>query len=300
MCEAKKRALALGYFDGLHIAHTAVLKEAAAQKARGLAPAVLLFDVHPAEALSGARVPRLLTEADRDALLSNMGFELIKIPFAEIRSLSPAAFVRDILKDKMNCCFVSCGYNYTFGKGGAGTQQTLTSLCAPLGIETAVCGQVCVGDTPVSSSAVRQAVAQGDMDLAVKMLGRPFTFAAPVFTGDRRGRLLGAPTANQVIPPELVTPAFGVYAALAEIGGVRYAAVTNVGVRPTFGVSTLRSETHILGFQGDLYGKTLRVGLLSFLRPEQKFGSFEALKRQIAADAATAEDIARKSVYFEK
>ena len=300
MCDHKNLALALGYFDGLHIAHEAVLNAALAQQNTGLTPAVLLFDRHPESVLFGTEVPRLLTEADRDAILLSRGFRLIKLSFAEIKDLSPESFVADILHETLGCAFVSCGYNYRFGKNGAGTAQTLASLGEQYGIRVSVCEQVTLNGEAVSSSAIRRAIAAGEMAQAAAMLGRPLTFSAPVFSGDHRGRLLGTPTINQYLPRGFIVPAFGVYASVTDAEGERYPSVTNIGARPTFGGGSVRSETHIIGFSGDLYGKEVRVGLLGFIRSELKFDSAEALRAQIARDAAKAESIVNASPFFTK
>ena len=301
MCEQKENlALALGYFDGLHIGHQKVLSAALEQQKNGLTPAVLLFDRHPASVLTGRQVPRLLTDADRDALLSSMGIKPVKLRFADLKDLSPEAFVEKILCARLSCAFVSCGFNYRFGKGGAGTAALLQTLCAAKGIGVSVSPQVTLGGEPVSSSAIRRAIAAGETEKAVAMLGRPLTFTAPVFSGDHRGRTLGTPTINQYLPEGFVTPAFGVYASVTEANGVRYPSVTNIGARPTFGGGTVRSETHIIGFSGDLYGRTLRVELLSFLRPEMKFASADALREQISLDAQRALATVESSPYFQK
>ena len=296
----ERLALALGYFDGLHIAHEAVLRAALEQKNTGLTPAVLLFDRHPESVLSGREVPKLLTEEDRDALLVSMGFRLVKLSFAEIKDLAPETFVRDILRDRLGCAYVSCGYNYRFGKGGAGNAALLQTLGKENGIAVSVCPQVTLNGEPVSSSAVRAAVAEGDMCKVTAMLGRPLSFTAPVFKGDRRGRTLGTPTVNQYLPQGFIIPAYGVYASVTQIEGVTYASVTNIGARPTFGGGSVRSETYIIGFSGNLYGRNVRVGLLSFLRKEMKFPSAEALKAQISRDAAAAAEIVLQSPYFQK
>jgi riboflavin kinase/FMN adenylyltransferase len=301
MSETTERlALALGYFDGLHIAHEAVLQAALEQKNTGLTPAVLLFDRHPESVLFGREVPKLLTEEDRDALLVSMGFRLVKLSFAGIKDLTPEAFVCEVLRDRLGCAYVSCGYNYCFGKGGAGTAALLRELCENNGIGAFVCPRVTLDGEPVSSSAVRRAIAEGDAEKAAAMLGRPFSFAAPVFKGDRRGRTLGTPTINQYLPAELAVPAFGVYASLTQIGGDTYPSVTNIGARPTFGGGSVRSETYIIGFSGDLYGREVRVGLLSYIREERKFPSAEALKAQISEDARNAAALAERSPYFQK
>ena len=288
----KNRAVALGFFDGLHIAHRAVLEATLAQKEEGLTPSVLLFDEHPYTVLTGKRIARLMTNEDRRNALINMGFELLDVSFREIRGLPPADFIRSLLKETCRCAFVSCGYNYTFGAGGQGTAETLTRLCEENGMRAAVCERVQLDGMDVCSSAIRDALRRGDVITANRMLGAPFSFASPVFHGDRRGVRLGYPTANQHLPEGLIVPKAGVYAAMAQTeNGKTYPAVTNIGVRPTFGGDDVRSETHLLGFSGDLYGQTLRVFLHAFLREERKFPSFEALRAQIEADAAAAQTL---------
>ena len=288
MCNTIKRALALGFFDGLHIAHQTVLQAALKERENGMRPAVLLFDKHPLEVLEGVEVPRLLTEADRDAILTRMGFELIKIGFADLCGLTPRRFAEDILKTRLNCGAVACGYNYRFGKNGAGNASVLRELCGQRGIAVSVCGQVSLNGLQVSSSTIRADLLAGNTAQAAAMLGRPFTFSAQVIPGEHRGHGLGAPTVNQYLPQKLITPRLGVYASVAEIGGERYAAVTNIGRRPTFGGENVRSETYIHAFGGDLYGREVRVWLLSFLRDERRFPSAEALKTQISLDALQA------------
>ena len=298
--EQNRPALALGYFDGLHIAHKKVLDTVLAQSEQGLVPAVLLFDEAPAEVLRGVPVPRLITEAERDARLADMGLAAVNVSFRGLMSLSPERFVKEILFERLNCAFVCCGYNYRFGKEGAGDAKTLRAECAKYGITTHVCKQVRFSGRTVSSTAIRAALSAGDVVLAAGMLGRPFGFASPVVSGDRRGRTLGTPTINQVIPSALVMPLFGVYASVAEFGGKRYPAVTNIGSRPTFSGESARSETFILDFCGDLYGQTVRLELVRFLRPEKRFPDAGALKAQIALDAQAAAEVIKESPFFAK
>lgn len=283
-----KRAVALGYFDGLHIAHKRVLDAALAQKDRGLTPAVILFDEPPVKVLKGINVPRLMTDEDRDQALREMGFELIKISFNAIKDESPENFVRNTLVKQWNVSFVSCGYNYRFGKNGAGSAQSLLSIAQKEKIDVHISEELCLFGESVSSTRIRKAVENGETALAAALLGHPLYFTAPVFSGDHRGRLLGSPTINQFLPENFVVPKFGVYTSLVEVKGKIHLGVTNVGNRPTFNGQSVRSETYILDFEGDLYGENIRVGLLDFQRPEKKFDSFEALQTQIRKDAENA------------
>lgn len=298
MCEKPLRAAALGYFDGLHLAHIKVLQAALKEKENGLTPCVLLFDESPAKVLSGADVPKLLIDADREAVIRGMGLEIIKIKFSDIKDMSPEEFVSGELKSRLNVAFVSCGYNYTFGKNGTGNTRTLKALCTTYNIGLSVCDKVTLNGETVSSTAIRNAVKSGNMKKAVNLLGRPLSFVAPVFSGDKRGRLLGFPTINQYLPEDLVVPKFGVYASIAEFNGKKYAAVTNIGSRPTFSGDTARSETHIIGFSGDLYGNNIRISLIDFIRGEKKFPSPESLIAQIKIDSEIAVDTVENSNYF--
>ncbi len=291
MNEIKKRAVALGFFDGLHTAHMAVLNEALKQKENGMVPSILIFDRHPAEVISGKEVKRLMTAEKRDEMLENLGFEIVRCRFEDIMNMPPARFVEEILVGKLNAGFVCCGYNYRFGKNGRGDSELLRKLCAAKGIDTGVCGEVTVNGKTVCSTAIREAATMGDMETVRLMLGRPLEFCTSVFSGDKRGRLLGAPTANQYLPENFVIPKFGVYASVVELDGKNYPAVTNIGNRPTFDGVSLRSETYIIGFHGDLYGRFIDVKLYAFIRSEMKFDSFDSLKEQIVFDAAEAEKI---------
>lgn len=283
-----KRAVALGYFDGLHKGHAEVLGKTLGAADRGFVPAVMLFDVPPAEAVTGRKTERLLTDDERDGVLKMSGFELLYISFNELRDMSPREFVEEVLCRRFNAGEVFCGFNYSFGKNGEGDVKSLKTECSRFGINVNVSGCVTVDGETVSSSTIRKLIADGKTELANEMLGYSFGFTAPVFSGDHRGRLLGAPTINQYLPDGLVTPKFGVYAAVADINGMRYSGVTNIGKRPTFDGVSLRSETFILGFDGDLYGKNVTVRLVSFIRGEMKFPSADALKEQIVRDERTA------------
>lgn len=284
-------SVALGFFDGLHLGHKKVLMNAMSERANGLAPGVMLFDRPPFEELTGKKVPRLLTDEARDKILTNSGFSLFNVSFSEIRDMSPKAFVRDILADRFSARSVSCGFNFTFGKNGEGNTKTLISECEKYGISVHIADSVLLNNEVVCSSAVRRYISDGNMTEADNMLGYTFGFTSPVFHGDRRGRLLGSPTINQYIPKGLVVPKFGVYASFVDIDGKLLSGVTNIGKRPTFDGESLRSETFILGFNGDLYDKSITVYPIEFIRGEMKFSSADALKEQISRDESTAAEI---------
>jgi len=283
------RAIALGAFDGLHTAHMAVLETAARQE--GHAPAVLLFDQHPQQALTGLAPPRLLTDEDRDAMLRALGLEILYARFSEMMDMPPQKFFGEILLRRFNAGALCCGYDYSFGAGALGHVEELRQLCGEHGILLQTTPEIDYRGAPVSSTRIRQALGEGDLEDANAMLGRPFGYVFPVERGRQVGRTLGAPTINQAFPSGFAIPRYGVYASQAFVEEQWKASVTNIGIAPTVRHSAegdcppqARSETHIIDFEGDLYGRRVPVRLLRFLRPERAFGSIEELKKQIAVD----------------
>ena len=282
-----RRAIALGAFDGLHMAHMAVLETAARQA--GYRPAVLLFDQHPQQALTGQAPPRLLTEEDRGGTLRALGLEILYVTFSELMDMPPQAFFGEILLGRFHAGALCCGYDYRFGAGATGGLEELRALCSAHGVLLRATPEIDYKGAPVSSTRIRQALREGNLADTNAMLGRPFGYAFPVEAGGRIGRTLGFPTLNQAFPADFAVPRQGVYASQAFVQGGWRPGVTNIGTRPSFAGDELRSETHILGFAGDLYGQRVPVRLLRYLRPERKFGDIEELKRQIAADIQNAQ-----------
>ncbi len=293
--KAGKYAIALGYFDGLHLAHKTVINEAVKFSSHGFIPAVLLFDKHPRSVISGECVSFLLQKEKRDEMLKQMGVEPLYIAFNDIKDMSPEEFIRDILIKKFSAGALSCGFNYRFGKCGSGDPMVLTELSVKYNLELSVCPAFTVDGEEVSSTKIRNAVKDGDMEKASDMLGFPFMYSSVIFTGDQRGRLLGTPTINQFLPEGLTVPRFGVYASKVYFDSKEYTGVTNIGYRPTFDGNSVRSETYILGFSGDLYGRTVEVHLHKFIRPEARFPDADSLKNQIAKDVESTEHY-----FFEK
>ena len=279
------RAVALGIFDGLHSGHRAVIAAALAAGDGYCAVYTFTAATLPTKAENG----RLCTDAQRNTLLEQMGVtELFETDFDAVRSLTPEQFVEQVLVNQLHAGAVSCGYNYRFGRGRSGDAATLRALCAARGIAVTVLPPVQADDLPINSTAIRRAVAAGDMRLARRLLSRGFCLRLPVTSGQQLGRRLNMPTINQQLPADLMRPRYGVYASAVEIGDTVYTGVTNIGVRPTVGSDAPLAETWIEGFDGDLYGETVAVYPVAFLRPEQKFLSLEALHRQVRADAAAA------------
>lgn len=285
MNKAEKSAVALGSFDGLHKGHMSVIACALSKKELGLAPLVLLFDSHPLLALTGKSPPEILQKDKRDLILSSLGVKTETVPFSQIKEMTCREFFERILIGTLNAGVICCGENYRFGKNNSGSTETLKALCDEFNVELCVSPTVMHGDSPVSSTRIRSAIENGDIPLANAMLGREFGYKYTVVSGDQRGRLMGAPTINQHFGKDFIIPKHGVYASVTVVDETEYPSVTNIGLRPSFANADLRSETCILGFSGDLYGKDIEVRLLEYLRGEIKFDSMQALGNQIRADA---------------
>lgn len=290
MCKKKEAtAVALGYFDGIHKGHRAVLQKTLdIAKEKGLTPAVLVFSEHPRKILTGKVPPMLTDEKMKEKLLREMGFELVSFNFKESMNMTPKEFAKKILTDKLSAGAVVCGYDYRYGKNGEGNARTLRCDLEAQGIEVISLEGIKQGEDIISASKIRELISQGEVKRANEMLGRVFSYDRVVERGDALGRRLGFPTINQSFPEDFIVPRYGVYASVTRLDEKYYPSVTNIGVRPTVGGSRVRSETCILGFSGDLYGKNAEVGLLCFLRGEKKFASLEELAAAVKGDMEKA------------
>ena len=277
--------VALGTFDGLHIGHKAVIT---AEKTEYQQKIVLMFNEHPLVCLKGENPGELITQEKSKAILEEWGTTPEYIDFSEICELSPEDFIDEILVKKYNAKALACGFNYHFGKNASADSNVLMRLCAEREIKITVVDAVEYENEPVSSSRIRKALAEGDMKSVKVMLGRYFSYDFPVMHGDKRGRTLGSPTINQFFTENFAVPEYGVYASFTKVHGEVYPSVTNIGVRPTIGNSEKRSETHIIGFDGDIYGECPEVFLVEKIRGEMQFGSLEELGNCIAKDRETA------------
>lgn len=288
-------AVALGFFDGIHLGHRAVISGAVREKINGLAPTVLTFTESPLRELTGAGAPRLLEEGDREAQLSGQGVELLYLlPFTGLMELTPERFVEEVLVNTLRAKRVFCGFNYRFGRGGRADAKRLIELCRPFGVQVTVLEPVILDDAPVSSTRIRNMIEVGDVRTAARLLGRPFSFDFEVVHGRQVGRLMGTPTLNQPFPEGFVLPKFGVYASLVRFDQVLTYGVTNVGVKPTVGADGPLAETWMPAYTGgELYGKKVCTSLMEFLRSEKKFADLDALRAAILADGKKAEAICR-------
>lgn len=280
-------AVALGYFDGVHLGHKAVITKCVGTAVQnGCVPCVMTFKKSPSSVLSG-KAQQILTDNDKKfSLIGSCGAESIYcIDFNEIKNMPAEQFVYDILYKKLNAKFVFCGYNYHFGSGGQADAQDLIKLCKQYFITAVTCDKVMVDGTAVSSTAIRRCIANGDVELANRMLGYEFGFFTPIVSGNHIGTTISTPTINQPLPKDCTVPKFGVYATRVTIGGKTYIGATNIGTHPTVGECAPVCETHLFDFcDGDLYSQKADTRLCKFIRPEQKFDSIDKLASQISMD----------------
>jgi riboflavin kinase/FMN adenylyltransferase len=281
------RSVAIGTFDGVHLGHREVIRGSGT---------VLTFDPHPLSVIHPEATPKLLNtfEVKRD-LIAGLGVEeLVVIPFdRSFSEKSAEQFVNDVLIAGLDAERVSVGENFRFGKGAKGTEELLRSHAE---FETRVTPLVEVEGETVSSTQIRGLVAAGEVKEASAFLGGPFLFEGEVVEGDKRGRELGMPTANLVPQDAFVCPGHGVYAAWAQVSGSQFAAAVNVGVRPTFATGRgLLVEAHLIGFDADIYGQTLRIAFLERLRGERAFESVDALVEQMNRDVEQAREICERA-----
>jgi riboflavin kinase / FMN adenylyltransferase len=282
--------VSIGVFDGVHRGHRHVLEHLRAMADRGDGEAVVLtFDTHPRAVLEGAPPAPLLSLEHRLVLLERLGVDAaVLLPFDEAtRDIPFERFVEDVLVRQMGARGLLFGWNTSFGKDGLGTYETVEPLARRLGLAIEQAPPIAVQGRPISATRIRAAIARGDLAEAEDLLGRPHSLLGKVVRGDGRGRTLGFPTANVDLGSELLPPA-GVYQVVASVRGQRYAAVANVGTRPTFesGGKPLL-EVHIPGVAFDFYGETIEVELVRRIRDEVKFPSKEALVAQIRIDVAS-------------
>lgn len=287
--EQGNRVIALGFFDGVHKGHGALLRRAH-EVAEGMnaIPAAVTFDAHPTQVILGQSSPLLTTPAERadlmrrlysiqDIIVAHFDHTLMHMPWQD--------FVTELLVKRHGAVHLVAGHDFRFGYRGEGTPEKLKQLCTELGLGCDIIPPVEVGGIRISSSYIRTLVAQGEVERAMDFLGHPHTLTDQVRHGKKIGTRLGFPTMNLQIPAGSVIPAFGVYATRVWVDEKAYIAATNVGIRPTVGDNRpVTVEGSLLDFSGDLYGKTVRMEFFQLIRPEQKFDSLDALRAQIAQD----------------
>jgi riboflavin kinase/FMN adenylyltransferase len=290
--DARGAAIALGNFDGVHAGHQAVIASARAiAEERDVALGAAVFEPHPRRFFKPDTPPfRIQTSRQRARALSEAGVEeVFEIGFdAALAESSDREFTGRVLRDLLGVTHVSVGADFEFGKGRCGDAESLAALGAELGFTVEAVAQV-GGADKVSSTGIREAIARGEMGVAAEALTRPWAIEGEVLRGFERGRTLGFPTANVALG-DYVRPRLGIYAVRVDLGdGVLLPGVASVGVNPTVGaLPEPLLEAHLFDFSGDLYGQTIEVELIAFLRDEAKFDSLGELKRQMTQDVIDA------------
>ena len=283
------RVIALGFFDGVHKGHGALLRRAY-EVAEGMnaIPAAVTFDAHPTQVILGQSSPLLTTPAERADLMRRLyGIQDVIVARFDhmLMHMSWQDFVTELLIRQHGAVHLVAGHDFRFGYRGEGTPEKLKQLCTELGVGCDIIPPVEVDGIRISSSYIRTLVAQGEVERAMEFLGHPHTLTDQVRHGKKIGTRLGFPTMNLQIPADSVVPAFGVYATRVWVDDESYIAATNVGVRPTVGDDRpVTVEGSLMDFSGNLYGKNVRMEFYRLIRPEQKFDSLDALRAQIARD----------------
>ena len=289
----KKRAIALGFFDGIHIGHSALLRKALEiGGSKGLVPSVITFDTHPQSLVSGEAVPLINSPEDRAGIIHRIfGIEdIIFLHFDKETANMPWNEFIIHLVSEFGALHLVAGHDFRFGRGGDGDSGLLRQKCAQLGIGCDIIPEVRHDGVAGSSTYIRELISDGNIDRANIFLGHPHVLTDVVRYGYRLGRTLGTPTINMSFQNGVLIPALGVYATMVYLeDGGKYIGVTNIGVRPTVDDSgQITAETHILDYQGNLYGHQVRLEFYTRLRPEKKFESVGQLKAQILIDCGEA------------
>lgn len=281
-----KSAVALGKFDGIHLGHRRLLEQVLEQKSQGLWTVVFTFDTSAAS-FFGGETKELSTREEKRAVFSRLGIDvLIEFPLNRgTAATEPAEFVARYLAEQMQTAYLCAGPDISFGKGGAGDYKLLSEYAGTCGYQVELINKVRVDGEEVSSTRVRQAVREGDMEKVSVMLGAPYCVSGKVVHGRQLGRKLGMPTANILPDVRKLLPPNGVYYSRARLGDAVYRGISNVGCKPTVSDEKIMGvETYLYDFSGEVYDRDMTVELLAFRRAERTFESVEALRRQIEAD----------------
>ena len=287
----EKTAVAIGKFDGIHVGHKELLSKILEKKKDGLKATVFTFDPSPEEFFVGHSVPQLFTREEKLKAFQELGVDiLVMFPLNdETAATDPEEFVRRILVDELNAGFIAAGSDVSFGDKGKGDSKLLERLGKELSYELCIIDKVKIDDEEVSSTRVRNAVSDGDMDLTERLLGTKYSISGIVEHGNHLGHTIGVPTVN-ILPPSMkLLPPYGVYSSTVKIGKNEFKGMTNIGRKPTVSEKEkVGVETYIYDFGRDVYGEYIEVVLHSFVRPEIKFENMEQLKLQIQQDIKNA------------
>ena len=287
---------ALGFFDGVHLGHQALLAECCRlAKEQGALPAVVSFDTSPSAVLQGNSPRMINTNADRIRLLEQFGIKNVFLYKTNRETLAMPwhAFLAQLLET--GAVGFVCGSDYRFGRDGEGCAQILQQFCREKNLPCVIVPEQQMDGEKISSSRIRALLEQGDVIQANRLLGHPHVLTGPVVSGQQLGRTIGIPTANLLLPQELLIPRFGVYACKATVEDAVYMAVTNIGTRPTVAGTGITVEAFLLDFDKDLYGKQLQLEFYQFLRPEKRFSSLAELKAEILENVRQTRKIFEKT-----
>lgn len=282
----EKKIYALGFFDGVHLGHQALLRECVRlARELGCKSAALSFEKPPAAILRDRPAELLNTPRERVRLLRYYGIDTVELYPTDAQTLRRTwrEFAEQLLGQ--GAAGFVCGYDYRFGRDGAGDAQTLADFAAARDLPCVIVARQCLDGEKISSTRIRAALERGDLACANRLLGHPHILSGEVVPGRHIGRSIGVPTANIRLERDVLCPAHGVYACRARIDGRVFRAVTNIGTRPTVGGADVTIEPWLLDFDGDLYGRELTLECCRFLRAEQKFDDLDALRRRILCDA---------------
>ena len=292
----EKTIYALGFFDGVHLGHQALIAQCVRMaREQNAQPAAITFDRHPQSLFTNDPPPLIHTDRDRDALLRSFGVEYIHVlpTTKEVMSTNWETFLEELVA--LGAAGFVCGDDFRFGHRGEGDAQKLRDFCIRRALPWVIVPEQTLDGVRISSTHIRQLIESGEMEQAVKFLGHPHVLTQQVVAGQQLGRKIGIPTANLTIPGGVLVPKFGVYACRIHTEYGEFSAVTNVGTRPTVAGKGVTVEPWILDFEGDLYGKTVTLEFYKFLRPEKKFHSLEELQSEIQKNAAEVRKIFGKS-----
>lgn len=286
----RETAVAIGKFDGIHIGHRRLLEEIREKKKEGLCTCVFTFDPAPAVLFGHSDGKELTTKEEKHALFERAGVDiLIEFPMnRETAAIPPEVFATELLAERMQTRFLVAGSDLSFGAKGAGDTELLQKLGPELGFQVKTIAKVCLEGKEVSSTYVRSCVEKGDMELAEKLLGMPYPVWGTVVKGKQLGRNLGFPTVNLLPDASKLLPPNGVYFSRVRYRDKLYRAISNVGYKPTVTEDRIMGlESYLYDFSGDIYGEPIEVYLQGFSRPERRFESVEALRRQLERDIET-------------
>ena len=275
---------ALGYFDGLHLGHQAVIGEAVANgQKNSLIPTVFTLLQSPRTVLWGEESKNIITTEEKLSILEKMGVQQVYlIDFNDVKDITADSFVKDILCGCFRARHISCGFNYHFGAGAKGSGEMLEDMCRDYGISVLARPRITYDERPVSSTRIRECIVNGDIRSANEMLGRRYGFRLTVVHGRELGRQWGTPTLNQIFPDGLVKPKFGAYVSVVTVGDNKYCGVTNIGLKPTVGSDKVLIETWMPDDSGrELYDEKTEVRLIYFIREEKRFNDTYELKAEI-------------------